>query len=79
MNLSVNQIKLWVDQGSEFYNNPVQKWFDDNDILTYSLHNEGKPVVPGRFMKNLKGKIYKKVTANKSKRYLSYLKTLVDK
>ena len=57
MNLSVNQIKLWVDQGSEFYNNPGQKWFDDNDILTYSLHNEGKPVVPGRFMKSLKGKI----------------------
>ena len=57
MNLSVNQIKLWVDQGSEFYNNPVQKWFDDSDILTYSLHNEGKPVVPGRFMKSLKGKI----------------------
>ena len=25
--------KLWVDQRREFYNNPMQKWLDDNDIF----------------------------------------------
>ena len=32
--------KLWVDQGREFYNNLMQKWLDDNDILMFSIHNE---------------------------------------
>ena len=38
----------------------MQKWLDDNDILMYSTHNEGKSVVLERFIKTLKGKIYKK-------------------
>ena len=24
--------KIWVDQGSEFYNNPFKKWLKDNNI-----------------------------------------------
>ena len=31
-----------------------------NGILMYSIHNESKPVIAERFMKNLKAKIYKK-------------------
>ena len=50
--------KLWVDQGKEFYDSPVQNWLDDNDILMYSAHNEGKLVVVERFIKTLKSKIY---------------------
>ena len=41
------------------------------------IHIEGKPVIAERFIKDLKGKIYKKVTANNSKPYLSYLNKLV--
>ena len=52
--------KWWVDQGKEFYNSLTQKWLDDNDILVYSTHNEGTSVLAERFMRNLKGKIYKK-------------------
>ena len=42
----------------------MQNWLDDNDILINSAHNESKSVVAERFIKNLKGKIYKKLTAN---------------
>ena len=52
--------KLWVDQGRELYDNLMQKWLNDNDILMYSTHNEGKSVVAERFVKTLKGKIYNK-------------------
>ena len=38
----------------------MQEWLDNNDILMYSTHNEGKPVSAERFLKTLKGKIYKK-------------------
>ena len=35
------QNKIWVDQGSEVYNNSFKKWLRDNDIEMYSTHNEG--------------------------------------
>ena len=34
--------RLWVNQGREFYNSPLQKWLDDNEILMYSTYSEGK-------------------------------------
>ena len=34
--------KIWVDKGSEFYNNSFKKWLKDNDIEMYSIHNGGK-------------------------------------
>ena len=52
--------KLWVDQGRKFYNKLMQEWLDNNDILIYSTHNEGKSVIAERFIKTLKSKIYKK-------------------
>ena len=54
------------------------EWLDNNDILIYSTHNEGKSVISGRFIKTLKAKIYKKITVNDSKSYLPYLNKLVD-
>ena len=50
---------LWIDQGKEFQNKPKRKWLDDNDILVYSTRNEGKSGIVVRFIKTLKGKIYK--------------------
>ena len=38
----------------------MKKLVDDNDILMYSTHNEGKSIVAESFMRNLKGKIYKR-------------------
>ena len=70
--------KLWVDHGREFYNSPMQKWLHDNDILMYLTHNEGKSVVAEKFIKKLKDKIYKTMTANDSKSYLNYLNKLID-
>ena len=69
--------KLWVDQGKEIYKSFMQIWLDDN-ILMYSTHNEGKPVVAERFIRTLKTKIYKKMTTNNSKSYLGYLNKLVN-
>ena len=52
--------KLSVHQAREIYNKVTQKWLDNNDILMYSTHNEGKSVITKRFIKTLKAKIYKK-------------------
>ena len=38
----------------------MEEWLDNNDISMYSTHNEYKLVIAERFIKLLKGKIYKK-------------------
>ena len=43
--------KLRVDQIRAFYNNLMQEWLDNNDILMYSTHNECKSVMAERFIK----------------------------
>ena len=44
--------KLWVDQGRELYNKLMPEWVDNNDILMYSTHDEGKSVISERFIKD---------------------------
>ena len=50
----------------------MQEWLDNNNILMYSTHNEGISVIAEWFIKVLKTNIYKKMTANDTKSYLSY-------
>ena len=51
--------KIWV----EFYNNSFKKWLQDNDLVMYSTHNEGKSVVAKRFIRTIKNKIYEHMTS----------------
>ena len=55
--------KIWVDHGGEFYNNVFKNWLSDNDIIMYSTYNEGKSAVAERFIRTLKNKLYKHMTA----------------
>ena len=45
----------------------------------YSTHNEGKPVVAERFIRTLKNKIYKHMTAILKNVYFDVLNDIVDK
>ena len=54
--------KIWVDHGSEFYNNKFKGFLKENDIEMYSTFNKRKSVVAERFIKILKNKIYKHMT-----------------
>ena len=65
--------KIWVDKGSEFYNAYFKKWLRDNNIVMYSTHNEGKSVVGERFIRMLKGKIYKYMTSISKNVYIDKL------
>ena len=70
--------KIWVDKGSEFYNNSFKEWLQDNDIVMYSTHNEGKSVVAERFIRTLKNKIYKYMTSISKKFYIDKLDDIVN-
>ena len=45
--------KVWVDQGSEFYNKFFKKWLQDNNIEMHSTYNEGKSIVAERFISTI--------------------------
>ena len=70
--------KIWIDQGSEFYNNVFKKWLSDNDIIMYSTYNEGKSVVAERFIRTLKSKLYKHMTAIGKNVYYDVLDDVVN-
>ena len=71
--------KIWVGQGGEFYNNVFKKWLSDNDIIMYSTCNEGKSVIAERFIRTLKNKLYKHMTANGKNVYYDVLDDVVNK
>ena len=71
--------KIWVDHGSEFYNNEFKSFLKENDIEMYSTFNEGKSVVAKRFIKTLKNKIYKHMTTIAKNLYIDDLDDIVKK
>ena len=71
--------KIWVDQGSEFYNSFFKKWLDGNEIKIYSTCNERKAVVAERFIRTMKNKIYENMAAVSKNVYFEVLDDIVDK
>ena len=71
--------KIRVDQGGELYNNVFEKCLSDNDIIMYSTYNEGKSVAAERFVRTLKNKLYKHMTATGKNVYYDVLDDVVNK
>ena len=70
--------KIWVDKGSEFYNNSFKKWLQSNDIEMYSIHNEGKICCSRKIYCNFK-KVYKYMTSISKNVYIDTLDDTVNK
>ena len=71
--------KIWIDQGTEFYNNFFKNFSKMNNIEMYSTYNEGKSVVTERFIRTLKNKIFKHMTAIPKNVYFDMLDDIVNK
>ena len=71
--------KIWVDQGSEFYNKSFKDFLKTNNIEMYSTYNEGKSVVAERFIRTLKNKIFKHMTVISKNVYFDVLDDIVNK
>ena len=56
-----------------------KKWLSDNDIIMYSTYNEGKSVLAERFIRTLKNKLYKHMTAAGKNVYYDVLDDVVNK
>ena len=64
--------KIWVEQGSEFYNNSFKDFLKVNN-------NEGKSVVVERFIRTLKNKTFKHMTAIQQNIYFDVLDDIINK
>ena len=72
--------KTWVDQGGKFYNKLFKRLLKINNIEMYSTYNEVKSVVAERFIRNLKNKVLKHMTAvSKKVYYFDVLDAIVNK
>ena len=71
--------KIWVDQGSEFYNQSFKDFLKINNTEMYSTYNEGKSAVAERFIRTLKNKIFKHMAAILKNVYFDVLDDIVDK
>ena len=71
--------KIWVDQGSEFYNQSFKDFLKINNIEMYSKFNKGKSVVAERFIKTLKNNIFTHITTISKNMYFDVLEDVVNK
>ena len=71
--------KIWVDQGGEFYNKRFKRFLKINNVEMYSTYNERKSAVAGRFIRTLKNKIIKHMTAVSKNIYFDVLDDIVNK
>ena len=70
--------KIWVDQGREFYNDNFKDFLKINNIEMYWTYNEGKYFVAERFIRNLKVRIFKHMTAISKNFCFDVLDDIVD-
>ena len=71
--------KIWVSQGSDFYNNSFKDFLKINNIEMHSTYNEGKSVVAERFIITLKNKIFKHMAAISENVYFDVLDDITNK
>ena len=70
--------KIWVDQSDDFYNNLLKRFLKINNIEMCSTYNEGKFVVAERFIRTLKIKIFKHMTAISKNFYFEVLDNIFN-
>ncbi len=69
---------LQSDHGTEYYNQHVRSFLEQNNITHYSTHNtEIKAALAERFIRTLRSKIAHYMTANQTERYIDVLQQLV--
>ena len=71
--------KIRVDHGGELYNRLFKRFLKINNIEMYSIYSEGKSVVAERFIRTLKNKIFKHMTAISKNVYFDVLGNIVNK
>jgi len=72
-------IRLWIDQGGEFYNKEFETFMKKNNISMYSTYGEHKNSVIERFNKTIKNTMWKIFTSQMTFNYVDeILETILN-
>ena len=71
-------LRLWTDEGREFWNKDVQNYLKSKNVILYSTHNKEKCSIVERWNRTIKGKLGKYFTANRTNKYVDILQELID-
>ena len=71
-------LRLWSDEGREFWNKDVQSYLKSKGVVLYSTHNKEKCSIVERWNRTIKSKLGKYFTANRTNRYVDVLQDLID-
>ena len=65
-------LKIWVDQGAEFYNGVFKKWMASQSppVIMYSTFGESKSVIVERFNRTLKTWMWRQFTEENTRRWV---------
>lgn len=69
--------KIWVDQGSEFYNKEFKAWITSQDIIMYSTFGDSKSAVVERFIRTLRELLAKNLATKNTKDWVKLLPKIV--
>lgn len=64
---------LWTDKRKEYYNKSLKEVLDKNKIVLYSAENEEKSSVAERWNRTMKGRMWKRFTAQNSTEWVDIL------
>ena len=71
--------RLNTDEGKEFYNEKVNKLLNSKGITLYSVSSrEIKAAIAERFIRTLKGKLFRYMTHQNTKKYINILTDVVN-
>ena len=77
--LNRKQKKIWANNYSEFYNGSMKSWLQNDNIEIYLKDNQVKSVVVEQFIRILKNKISKYMTAIQKRLHTYIISKLVHK
>lgn len=69
---------LQTDAGTEFYNSTLTKWFCSHDIRHYSTFSNVKAAVVERFNRTLKERMWRRFSAEGTRRWIDMLPSLIQ-
>ena len=68
---------IQTDRGTEYFNRLLQTWFKQNNIKHFASHNyDIKAAIVERFLRTLKGRMWRYFTHHNTRRYIECLPKL---
>ena len=71
--------RLWMDKGTEFYNQQLKRVLTAKNVTLYSTESEEKSSVVERWNRTMKNIMWKYFTTNNRHKYIDVLPSMVEK